>query len=86
MEFSNPPAKVLDKRFFQVTGIVMVLATLLAGTITLWLANDVATIESPGTINLPPTLLQTSERLVGESAVVNVSLEIDRSNVQLPLR
>ena len=44
MQLSRPPDEVLDNRFFHVTGIVMVVATLLAGAIILRLANDGAAL------------------------------------------
>jgi hypothetical protein len=50
MELPSPPANVLDKRFFQVTGIVMVLVTLVAGSITVWLASEVTTLKQPDLI------------------------------------
>jgi len=68
----------------------MVVAALLAGSITLWLANDVATRELPdniaSTIKIPPTALQKSERHLGEDLVVNVSFEFGRNSAQLPSR
>ena len=47
MELSSQPEPVLDQRFFHVTGVVMVLGTLMAGAIMLWLANDVGVTETP---------------------------------------
>jgi hypothetical protein len=50
MELPSPPTNVLDKRFFQVTGIVMVVITLAAGSITIWLASEMTTIKQPDVI------------------------------------
>jgi hypothetical protein len=62
MELSNQPAPVLDQRFFHITGIAMVVATLVAGAIMVWLANDVGTTEKPVLITAnvvsPTTALQ----------------------------
>ena len=41
MGLPSQPEQVLDKRFFHITGVAMVLATLVAGAITVWLANDI---------------------------------------------
>jgi hypothetical protein len=40
MGLSNKPEHVLDQKFFHMTGLAMVLGTLLAGAITVWLAHD----------------------------------------------
>jgi hypothetical protein len=40
MGLSSQPEQVLDQRFFHMTGLAMVLGTLVAGAITVWLATD----------------------------------------------
>ena len=42
MDATSQPEQVLDQRFFHVTGLVIVLATLIAGAITLTLTSQVA--------------------------------------------
>ena len=42
MDATSQPEQALDQRFFHVTGLVIVLATLMAGAITLTLANQMA--------------------------------------------
>lgn len=63
MDLTKQSGQTLDHRFFQLTGLVMVLGTLMAGTIMLWLAND---MEKPSnivisTMNFEPTPLQAPE-------------------------
>jgi hypothetical protein len=47
MGLSSQPDQVLDQRFFHITGLAMVLGTLVAGAITVWLANDIRPTEIP---------------------------------------
>ena len=42
MDATSQPEQALDQRFFHVTGLVIVLATLMAGAITLTLTNQMA--------------------------------------------
>ena len=44
---SSQPKQVLDQRFFHITFIAMVLGTLVAGAITVWLANDFRVETTP---------------------------------------
>lgn len=41
MELPSQPEQVLDQNFFYLTGIAMVMGTLAAGAIMVWLANDI---------------------------------------------
>jgi hypothetical protein len=47
MRHSSQPEQVLDQRFFHITGLAMVLGTMVAGAIMLWLANDIGMTKPP---------------------------------------
>ena len=46
MDVSGQSTQTLDQRFFHITGLVLVLGTLVAGAITLWLANDMGETQA----------------------------------------
>ena len=79
MDLTKQSDQTLDQRFFQLTGLVMVLGTLLAGTIMVWLANDMeksATIVISNIYIEPP--LQAPDSFAGTPlGKANVSLSLN---------
>jgi hypothetical protein len=81
MEVSGQSTQVLDQKFFHVTGISLVLGTLVAGAITLWLANDMGKTQARFLLNTTDsshTTLPTAERFTGRIAEVNARLQFER--------
>jgi hypothetical protein len=81
MDVSGQSTQVLDQRFFHITGLALVLGTLVAGAITLWLANDLGKTQARlllGTTYGSHTTLPTTERPTGQIAEVSARLQFEQ--------
>ena len=90
MAFPSQRHQILDQRFFQLTGLVLVMGTLMAGTIMLLLANDMGKKEmlivATSATETQPTPLLAAEEFGGQTAEVNISFKLERNGVGRPLR
>jgi hypothetical protein len=81
MDVSGQSTQVLDQRFFHITGLALVLGTLVAGVITLWLANDMGKTQARllfGTTYGSRTSLPTTERPIRQIAEVSARLQFEQ--------
>jgi hypothetical protein len=80
MGLTSQPEQVLDQRFFHMTGLAMVLGTVVAGAITIWLANDRMSQPSLHTLHItkvsgrPTSALQEPPTIAGAVAELPFSI------------
>ena len=81
MDVSGQSTQTLDQRFFHITGLVLVLGTLVAGAITLWLANDMGETQARFLISATEnshTTLPTTEKFADQIAEASARLQFER--------
>ena len=81
MEISSQPEQVLDQRFFHITGIAMVLGTLVAGAIMVCLASDTGVTTTPvliiGSSDNQASALGKTGRITGPVTEVNFRVHLN---------
>lgn len=81
MDVSGQSTQTLDQRFFHITGLVLVFGTLVAGAITLWLANGMGETQARFLISTTEnshTTLPTTEMFADQIAEASARLQFER--------